>query len=219
MSELPGAKKPRRLASASDPQDRDPSEGGGEGGEGGEGCKAESEGGIRDHELSGEGTPHHEPGGEGTPSVLEFTLNDHEPSGTLIEGSDEHDTADDGCMSDSEWSDADLDDLNGDNVQALEKLSVLLAGAMIKVPDNRYTEEIKTKMSDLLFEVKLMESWLEYRSPETSPPTSIGRNVAQWADIKDVVKKLHELRVFVCPLVPASSANAKPTWLHRTMLV
>ena len=83
-------------------------------------------------------------------------------------------------ISDSEWSD--------DKTQALEKLSVLLAGAMMKVPDNRYIEEIKTKMSDLLFEVKLMESWFEYGSPETSPPTSIGRIVAHWADIKDVVK-------------------------------
>ena len=59
---------------------------------------------------------------------------------------------------------------------------------MTKVPDNRYTEEIKTKMSDLLCEVKLIESWLEYGSPEMNPPTSIGRIVAQWADIKDVVK-------------------------------
>ena len=90
-------------------------------------------------------------------------------------------------MSDSEWGDADLDGLSGDNAQALEKLSVLFAGARMKVPDNRYIEEIKTKMSDLLFEVKLMESWLEYGSPETSPPTSIGR-MAQWADIKHVVK-------------------------------
>ena len=90
---------------------------------------------------------------------------------------------------------------------------------MMKVTDNRYTEEIKTKIADLLFEVKLTELWLEYCSPETSPPTSIGRIVAQWADIKDVVKKLHGLSVFVCPLVPACSAHTKPTWLHRTMLV
>ena len=62
---------------------------------------------------------------------------------------------------------------------------------LVKITDNVYSRELRTKVEEVLVEVKLLESWYENwknNDPEQTPPTSASAIMAKWTEIKDIVE-------------------------------
>ena len=121
-----------------------------------------------------EATPAHGLGPDGASDIVEV-VDESENNGT-----DEHVEGEDSLQ-------------NGIEVKKgeLSKLAIIFTGYLVKIPDNVYSRELRTKVEEVLVEVKLLESWYENwknNDPEQTPPTSASAIMAKWTEIKDIVE-------------------------------
>ena len=121
-----------------------------------------------------EATPAHGLGPDGASDIVEV-VDESENNGT-----DEHVEGEDSLQNVIEVKKGEL-----------STLAIIFTGYLVKIPDNVYSRELRTKVEEVLVEVKLLESWYENwknNDPEQTPPTSASAIMAKWTEIKDIVE-------------------------------
>ena len=77
-------------------------------------------------------------------------------------------------------------------VAFLIKLAIVITAAMFKIEENAYTFELREKLSMLITNTKILQSYYEQHQPEDSPPHDIRELYDSWARIKPLAVRMGE---------------------------
>ena len=93
-------------------------------------------------------------------------------------------------MEDGEGHEGDDED-HSDEIECLQKLSILVAGYITKIEDNSYTVDVKTALEWIMVSSKILESFLsDGKGKGTKPEVTLQMIVAKWTNLKPIVMNM-----------------------------
>ena len=83
------------------------------------------------------------------------------------------------------------DEDHSDEIESLQKLSILVAGYITKIEDNSYTVDVKTALEWIMVSSKILESFLsDGKGKGTKPEVTLQMIVAKWTNLKPIVMNM-----------------------------
>ena len=83
--------------------------------------------------------------------------------------------------------DSEEDDEEG-TIKALQELAIVLSAANGRIEQNPYSAHLKSDLENLIVDAKMLESYMEFKQPEGTPPCSFPDLVAKWLLVKPMVE-------------------------------